>query len=125
MKIIRDFWIRLNGIMVGTDKYGNQYYITKHTSKCLNIGSRMVIFKSKNEEPSSIPCEWYHWLHHMSDQLPSKSYFIKHNWQVDRIPNMTGTELAYHPTNTEVKNYYESWTPISKKKQCNTVTSKL
>ncbi len=116
--IIKNFLIRLTSILVGSDKYGNKYYISKKKRDYLGHKSRIVIFKNE-EEPSAIPCEWYQWLHFISNTIPYLTNVKKYNWQINRIKNMTGTKLAYSPLKNDknklvrmkVSSDYIPWQP--------------
>ncbi|WP_371222049.1 NADH-ubiquinone oxidoreductase subunit NDUFA12 family protein [Orientia tsutsugamushi] len=118
MKILRNFLIRYTSKFVGVDQYGNNYYISLMKSNNLKNKKRIIIFNGV-EDPSSIPCEWYQWLHYMTDHVPSLTNFKKYDWQINRIPNMTGTEFSYSPLirngdsllRQEVSSDYKSWQP--------------
>ena len=51
------------GKYVGKDQFGNKYY---HKKK----GERWVIYYS-DVEASKIPTEWFLWMHHTIDKVPS------------------------------------------------------
>ncbi|WP_232296907.1 NADH-ubiquinone oxidoreductase subunit NDUFA12 family protein [Candidatus Orientia mediorientalis] len=110
--------VKYTSKLVGIDQYGNKYYLFLKKTGFLKHKKRIVIFNGV-EDPSSIPCEWYQWLHYMSNHIPSQSSFKKYDWQVNRIPNMTGTEFAYSPLIKNGNNFlrqnvssdYQSWQP--------------
>jgi len=94
------------GKFVGSDNLGNKYYSN-------SIGKRWVIYKN-NIESSTIPSEWYPWMHFLSKNIPYEDK-KKFSWQKNRKENLTGTKEAYKPdgalsSNTE-KNIkkYETW----------------
>ena len=78
------------GQKVGTDYFGNQYYVHKK-----NASRRWVLY-GKDLDPTAISVEWQMWLSSNTNETPQKidaSLF----WQKDRLPNQTGSHKAYHP----------------------------
>lgn len=105
--IFRSFFSKL----VGEDKFGNRYYVSKFDKDYLGRESRFVVYKG-SPEASKVPPAWHAWLHHLSDDvLKSK----QHKWQQDHIPNLTGTKYAYSPekygTRPRVSADYNIWFP--------------
>jgi len=91
------------GILVGKDNYGNKYYKNKSDD-------RWVIY-SKEIEATKITADWYHWIHHTSDKIPSKND-KKHFWQKEHSENKTGTSKSYRPVRIRKENIhkkYETW----------------
>ena len=102
-------WSYFNGVLVGTDDQGNKYYKNKKDTK------RWVIYSNVVESTLVNP-EWNNWLRYTSLSKPSR--LEKHEWQIDHLPNLTGTDAAYDPENskkemkTAAKNDdYKKWSP--------------
>ena len=102
-------WSYFNGVLVGTDDQGNKYYKNKNDTK------RWVIYNSIIESTLVNP-EWNNWLRYTSLSKPSE--FEKYEWQIDHLPNLTGTNSAYDPENSrnEMKQVaknddYKKWSP--------------
>ena len=105
------------GTLVGSDAVGNQYYRGKP------IGTqprerRWVMFGGL-AEASTVPPEWYGWLHHQLPQPPGETSPYRQSWQIAPQPNLTGTDLAYRPPGHTLEagvrdratGDYESWQP--------------
>jgi NADH:ubiquinone oxidoreductase subunit len=94
------------GKFVGSDKFGNKYYLSSK-------GKRWVIYKS-NIEATKIPPEWHLWIHSTIANIPSNK-ITKFNWQIEHTENLTGTEKAYKPEGSLTYNSrkntkkYETW----------------
>lgn len=80
----------LNGREVGHDPFGNRYYEDKR-----GTGKRWVVYQGI-VEGSKVPPEWNRWLHHTTDQVPAAEP-RRHDWELDHLPNLTGTVHAYRP----------------------------
>ena len=98
---------------MGTDEFGNRYYIgNKRDSFGRHV--RRVAYK-KQPDPSLVPPEWHLWLHYTSSEVPKKRY----SWQQRHHPNLTGTPLAYFPPGHLLKHSkrdkatgdYVAWNP--------------
>ena len=91
------------GKYVGKDKFGNKYYKNKNDE-------RWVIYHS-SIDASKITSDWYLWIHHTIDKVPSENDDKKFSWQKDHEENKTGTKERYNPVkikrNFEKK--YETW----------------
>ena len=107
----------LYGKSVGSDEFGNKYYVNNNDPSDLHA-KRWVIFKGEIEA-SKIPPHWHAWLHKSIDK-PPLNYKHKYSWQKEHKPNMTGTKEAYYPSShplsknynpDEIKADYESWSP--------------
>ena len=107
----------LYGKFVGSDDFGNKYYVNNNDSSDLS-SKRWVIFKGEIEA-SKIPPHWHAWLHKSIDKPPT-DYSHKYSWQKDHKQNMTGTKDAHFPASNPLsKNYkpnqikadYEPWSP--------------
>lgn len=119
-------WLR--GRLVGTDEFGNRYYVEKEARKAATSGGvsnlnpqravrRWVVYKG-DAEASKVPAEWHVWLHRTTDEIPATN-LAKRPWQKPHLPNLTGTDLAYHPPGSLLKGAhraptsgdYEPWRP--------------
>ena len=82
------------GEKVGEDNAGYTYYRAK-PRKGYKRERRWVIYDGA-PEASKVPPEWHGWLHHQSNDIPSKEGF-RRKWQKPHQANMTGTNQAYRP----------------------------
>ena len=78
------------GKRVGTDPYGNRYFVEKSGGR-----KRWVLYNGE-PEASKVPPEWNAWLHHTVDELPSAEP-VTHPWEKAHLPNLSGTAAAYRP----------------------------
>lgn len=126
MHIGTKLFTKFYGKFVGEDEFGNKYYCSKKKEDGFHIGRRgterrWVIYNGM-EDPSKIPAEWHGWMHHITDELPTKSKTKKHSWQKPHIPNLTGTKGAYFPPGdkraagkrNKALGDYEAWNPDNK-----------
>ncbi|XP_045108038.1 NADH dehydrogenase [ubiquinone] 1 alpha subcomplex subunit 12-like [Portunus trituberculatus] len=99
-----------DGTLVGEDAMGNKYYENKQ----LTLGrNRWIIYSPSvgtDYDGSMVPAEWYGWLHHKTDQPPTKVAPTSYGWQSGHQMNVTGTADAYMPYST-TKPKVEAWTP--------------
>ena len=106
---------RLHGELVGTDSFGNRYYIDRRT-KGKKRERRWVMYKGA-PEASKVPPEWHAWLHWNLPQPPQATQ--PKSWQKPHQPNLTGTAQAYLPPGhtlmggqrSKATGDYEPWTP--------------
>ncbi|ABD44517.1 hypothetical protein ECHHL_0890 [Ehrlichia chaffeensis str. Heartland] len=82
------FLVKRNKKLVGKDILGNRYYITTANG----IEKRWVIYNGK-ADPTKVPAPWHIWLHYADNQVPKSSQSL-------HLPNLTGTQYAYHPNKT-------------------------
>ncbi len=105
---------------MGKDPFGNTYFRGKPRPG-YKRERRWVMYKGA-PEASKVPPEWHGWLHHQSDVFPSldgSGISYRRTWQKPHLPNMTGTNHAYHPPGSLLKEGkrpkttgdYEAWTP--------------
>lgn len=100
------------GTFIGEDIQGNRYYRNADASR------RWVIYKGL-AEPSRIPPEWHHYLHHTGDKPPTEDPPFVQPWEKPHLPNLTGTPYAYRPKGSlysegqrpKATGDYEAWTP--------------
>ena len=94
-----------SGKLKGTDEFGNKYYESKS-------GKRWVIYKHI-VDASSIPPNWYLWIHFTKNKLPDFNEKQKYSWEKKHEPNWTGTNKAYRPKKIiegkNIKKKYETW----------------
>jgi NADH:ubiquinone oxidoreductase subunit len=101
-------WLR--GDYVGIDSLGNRYYREKGQRALPRGGGRASrekrwVIYSGEPEGSKVPS-------------PPESR-VRHPWEKEHLPNMTGTPYAYHPPGSILRGGrrapstgdYEPWTP--------------
>ncbi|MEM6438798.1 MAG: NADH:ubiquinone oxidoreductase subunit NDUFA12 [Pseudomonadota bacterium] len=101
-----------NGVKVGEDEMGNQFYRSKQGDR------RWVLYKGV-VDASKISPDWHGWLHHTWDEPPSEKPLPRKTWEKDHKPNLTGTDGAYRPpgsvltpeTRPRATGDYEAWQP--------------
>ncbi len=101
------------GEQVGKDDFGNAYYREK------DGGTRRWVIFAGQPEASKVPPEWHAWLHRTVDAPPSESAPRRHAWEKEHLPNLTGTDNAWHPPGSlmgggqrkAATGDYEPWTP--------------
>ncbi len=103
MRLINDFLIKSSCNKIGSDEFGNQYFLHKKN------GKRFVIYNGV-AEPSKVPMEWHGWLHYTTNALPNHSQSHKFSWQKIHLPNLTGTKNAHIPKNS-TSQQYQAWKP--------------
>ncbi len=92
------------GKMVGKDDFGNRYYKNKNDE-------RWVIYSSEIEA-TKITSDWYLWMHHTVDKIPSEDESKKYIWQKEHSENKTGTTESFKPVKIKKENNlkkYETW----------------
>jgi len=107
-------WINtwINGRSVGTDAFGNRYYQDR-------TGKRRWVIYNGTVEASRVPAEWHGWLHYTFKEPPPIDPFKIKPWEKEHLPNLTGTDLAYHPPGSLARaaatppatGDYEPWIP--------------
>ena len=106
-----------NGVWVGKDQFGNNYYRSK--SKQLNGRERRWVLYKGRPEASLVPPEWNSWLHHTTPEPLIEMAVQQLDWQLEHVSNMTGTSNAYRPVGhayktgerAETSGDYTPWTP--------------
>ena len=107
------------GEMVGEDQFGNRYYREKgKPTGPVGRERRWVLYKGR-PEASKVPPAWHIWLHYTTDKLPNQQQAPHESWQEEHLPNLSGTEFAYHPDGSIVKGGtrqkgtgdYQAWKP--------------
>ena len=107
----------LNGELVGSDEFGNKYYVHRRT-KGAKREKRWVLYNGE-AEASRVPPEWHAWLHRLVDSPPSERPLPAKSWEKEHLPNLTGTVGAYFPPGSlneggrraRATGDYEAWQP--------------
>ena len=60
-------------------------------------GKRRWVLYNGTVEASRVPPDWHGWLHHTFAEPPTAPRCKAKPWEKDHLPNLTGTEGAYHP----------------------------
>jgi NADH:ubiquinone oxidoreductase subunit len=84
------------GKFVGEDERGNRYYQDSRGVGPAGSPRRWVIYNGY-AEASTVPPDWYGWLHYTTDATPDEEAYHARPWQKPHVENRTGTPLAYHP----------------------------
>ena len=117
MTIGTKLYTYFHGKHVGTDEFGNRYFMEKKEPKA-GRRKRWVMYKGK-AEASKVPPHWHGWLHYTTDALPESGKPVQYEWQKEHLPNLTGTTGAYMPPGHLLKGGvrdkttadYQPWTP--------------
>ena len=88
------------GKYMGSDETGNKYYKSKKDE-------RWVIY-SKGVEATKITSDWFLWMHHTVNEIPSSSS-KKYVWQKGHTQNLTGSNKAYKPNKISKKDKFKSY----------------
>lgn len=92
---LSEFFIKLRARKVGRDSFGNRYYESRKEDGPFNRRKRWVVYNGLIEA-SKVPPQWYNWLHYQINEIPSSNH-KQYDWEVDYVPNLTGTTHAYFP----------------------------
>jgi NADH:ubiquinone oxidoreductase subunit len=84
--------------LVGKDELGNEYY--------QNGNKRFIKYKGMTD-PTTIPTNWYLWLHYSIDRVLKN----ENKWEEPRIKNNTGSMLSYNPRIQSKYITYKPWNP--------------
>lgn len=106
-------WTRRNGNQIGADEAGNMYFESKGAPK-----RRWVIYAGSNDG-SRVPPGWQAWLRGTIDQLPEQGLPPRRRWEMEPVPNLTGSEQAWVPSGSlraegvraATTGDYSAWTP--------------
>lgn len=101
---------------IGNDAFGNVYY--EHGTMPDGRKRRHVVYAGPNDA-SRIAPEWHSWLHHQTDDVPSRALPPRREWQREAVPNLTGTPDAYRPAGAlerggqraPATGDYQAWSP--------------
>lgn len=102
---------------VGTDEFGNRYF--EEARESLENRKRRYVIYNGYADASKVPADWHGWLHHTFDTPPSEEPLPRKSWELDHLPNMTGTIHAWRPAGSLARSGerarqtgdYEAWTP--------------
>jgi NADH:ubiquinone oxidoreductase subunit len=109
-------YTRFRGRLVGTDEFGNKYYVQTKGVGPVGVPRRWVIF-AQGAEATNISADWHGWMHYTTDTPPvAETYQVK-----PHLPNPTGTPAALRPkgsilargARSKVQGDYTPWTPKS------------
>ena len=89
------------GRQVGSDEFGNRYYLQKRGVGPLGVPRRWVVYKDF-ADASKVPPEWHGWLHYTHDKPPTAEAYTPRPWQLPHRMNMTGSSEAYRPAGSIV-----------------------
>ncbi len=84
------------GKFAGEDERGNRYYEDSRGIGPAGKPRRWVIYNGY-AEASTVPPDWFGWLHYTTDTPPEEEAYHVRPWQKPHTGNMTGTGQAYHP----------------------------
>ncbi|KAL3503516.1 hypothetical protein ACH5RR_037965 [Cinchona calisaya] len=73
---MRRVWAKIAGLfsnrtIVGMDKAGNRYFTRTEEIDGVMKEKRWVVFKGKEQEPTSVPVEWICWLNGQRKKAPT------------------------------------------------------
>lgn len=111
--------IAKRAVLVGEDAFGNRYYQAKKIiDGDANRRRRWVIYKGY-ADASKVPAEWHGWLHHTFEDSPVDAPLLRRSWELDHVPNLTGTPGAYRPKGSIARGGerasatgdYQAWKP--------------
>jgi NADH:ubiquinone oxidoreductase subunit len=109
--------LKLTAVEVGRDGFGNRYY-EERKGRRGKVPRRYVRYNGL-VEASKVPADWHGWLHHTEPNPPPHAGYARFDWQLDHLPNATGTKFAHRPAGHVLKSGkrpaaigdYEPWTP--------------
>jgi NADH:ubiquinone oxidoreductase subunit len=112
-------WAATRGTLVGTDEFGNRYFLGRGKSGPHGKKRRMVIYANGYADPTTIPPGWYGWMHYRTDKVPASGDYTAHEWEKPHERNLTGTPMAYRPDGSllnkgerpRVTGDYDAWSP--------------
>lgn len=117
MTIGTSLYTLFKGTHVGTDEFGNRYYLERFVCGGRKP-KRWVMYKGL-AEPSKVPSYWHGWLHYTTDALPNREAAHRYDLQKEHLPNLTGTAGRYVPPGSILRGGkrdaatadYEAWKP--------------
>jgi NADH:ubiquinone oxidoreductase subunit len=102
--------LMLNYKKVGSDQYGNIYFLGKKPDSTTGKPRRKIWYNGE-VEASKIPPVWHSWLNYMIDSI-SEEDITTHHWQKDFTPNLTGFKSAVKGQLRNEQNVkYIAWEP--------------
>jgi len=107
---------KMRGELVGVDVEGNRYYQERRA--VAGRRRRRWVMYNGEVEASRVPPDWHGWLHYTTDKPPPQGGLPRQPWQLDHVPNLSGTDHAYRPPGSTLasggdkpKPHYEAWRP--------------
>jgi NADH:ubiquinone oxidoreductase subunit len=89
--------IRKGGVLVGEDEMGNRYYETQDPRWNYDGRNRRFVIYNGYAEASKVSPDWHGWLHHTFAEPPTREPLKRRWWELDHLPNLTGTLHAWRP----------------------------
>lgn len=115
MALFDSLFIRLTSRRIGQDSAGNTYWMARNRRDTYGRPMRRITYAGA-PDPTTVPPEWWGWLHHTTD-APMDMNAPRKPWQKPHLPNRTGSAEAWHPPGMaapdrpHVAGDYEAWTP--------------
>jgi NADH:ubiquinone oxidoreductase subunit len=111
--------VKSRGDHVGTDSYGNRYFQARTNRDSYDGRRRRWVLYEGYADASKVPPEWFGWLHHTFDDVPSATTMPRKVWEREHRPNMSGTPLAWRPKGSIARGGeraratgdYQAWKP--------------
>ncbi|KAG8199778.1 hypothetical protein JTE90_000871 [Oedothorax gibbosus] len=98
------------GTLIGIDKFGNKYYENKMYFYSRDRWVDYTQGVNMDYDGSQVPAEWHRWLHHITDDPPTKGDTVDYKWLMEHTPNESGTSRAYTPYST-TRPKIQAWVP--------------
>lgn len=89
--------VGVNGRLVGKDEDGNRYFEAKTNKNSYDGRKRRWVLFNGYAEASKVSPDWHGWLHHTFDEPPTAEPLARRNFELDHLPNLTGTPYAWRP----------------------------
>ena len=113
------FTVGRRGVFIGQDENGNKYYEAKDTKDSYDGRKRRWVIFDGYAEASKVSPDWHGWLHYTFDEPPTLEPLPRRAWELDHIPNLTGTVNAWRPKGSiarggerqKATGDYEAWRP--------------
>lgn len=111
--------IRKRAVFIGQDEFGNKYYEAKDTKDSYDGRKRRWVIYNGYADASKIPPDWHGWMHYTFEEPPTEAPLKRQPWELDHVPNLTGTVHAYRPKGSIARGGerasatgdYEAWRP--------------
>jgi NADH:ubiquinone oxidoreductase subunit len=111
--------VGVNGRLVGQDESGNRYYEARTNKNSYDGRKRRWVIFNGYAEASKVSPDWHGWLHHTFDEPPTEQPLAKRKFELDHLPNLTGTPFAWRPKGSMANGGerqaatgdYEAWKP--------------
>ena len=113
------FTVGRRGVFIGQDENGNKYYEARDTKDSYDGRKRRWVIFDGYAEASKVSPDWHGWLHYTFDEPPTLEPLPRRAWELDHIPNLTGTVNAWRPKGSiarggerqKATGDYEAWRP--------------